>query len=143
MIIAQDNGQRSYETNMAATLARIEATHGDPSAALDYVTVAIRNYHDSGITVQMHGSLAILAVVLDRLGRYESAATIAGSARSAFNMSFIPELNGAITRLRGVLGDQTYESLARSGKAMTAAAMVTYAFDQIDEARAELNAVSE
>jgi hypothetical protein len=41
-----------------------------------------------------------------------------------------------------VLGDQTYESLARKGETMTTAAMATYAYDQIDQARAELNAVS-
>ena len=35
-----------------------------------------------------------------------------------------------------------YESLAYSGAAMTTSAMVTYAYDQIDQARAELNAVS-
>ena len=40
-----------------------------------------------------------------------------------------------------MLGDQTYESLASNGEAMTTAAMVTYAFDQIDQARAELKAV--
>ena len=44
--------------------------------------------------------------------------------------------------LRDVLGDQTYESLARKGETMTTAAMATYAYDQIDQARAELNAVS-
>jgi hypothetical protein len=44
--------------------------------------------------------------------------------------------------LRDVLGDQNYESLARKGETMTAAAMVTYAYDQIDQARAILNAVS-
>jgi hypothetical protein len=43
--------------------------------------------------------------------------------------------------LRDVLGDQTYESLARQGEAMRTAEMVTYAYDQIDQARAELNAV--
>ena len=53
-----------------------------------------------------------------------------------------PELGTAITHLRSVLGDQTYESLAHKGETMTAAAMVTYALDQIDQARAELNAVS-
>ncbi len=53
-----------------------------------------------------------------------------------------PEINTAITHLRDVLGDQTYESLARKGETMTTAAMVTYAYDQIDQARAELNAVS-
>jgi hypothetical protein len=33
-------------------------------------------------------------------------------------------------------------SLAGKGEAMTTAAMATYAYDQIDHARAELNAVS-
>ena len=41
-----------------------------------------------------------------------------------------------------MLGDETYESLAHNGETMTTAAMVTYAYDQIDQARAELNAVS-
>ncbi|MDH6247765.1 hypothetical protein [Mycobacterium sp. OTB74] len=37
---------------------------------------------------------------------------------------------------------QTYESLARKGETMTTAATVTYAYDQIDQARAALKAVS-
>jgi hypothetical protein len=34
------------------------------------------------------------------------------------------------------------ESLARKGETMTTAAMVTYAYNQIDHARAALNTVS-
>ena len=86
--------------------------------------------------------LAALAALFDRLGRHESAATIAGFALSPLTALAIPELNTAIAHLRDVLGDQTYESLARKGETMTTAAMVTYAYDQIDQARAELNAVS-
>jgi hypothetical protein len=48
-----------------------------------------------------------------------------------------------IAHLRNVLGDPAYESLARKGATMTTAAMATYAYDQIDQARSELNAVSE
>ena len=47
-----------------------------------------------------------------------------------------------IAHLREVLGDQTFELLAHNGETMTTAAMATYAYDQIDQARAELNAVS-
>jgi hypothetical protein len=54
----------------------------------------------------------------------------------------VPEITTAIAHLRDVLGEPTYESLARKGETMTAAAMVTYAYDQIDQAREELNAVS-
>jgi arsenate reductase (thioredoxin) len=43
--------------------------------------------------------------------------------------------------LGDVLGDQAYESLVRKGEAMTSATMA-YAYDQIDQARTELNAIS-
>jgi hypothetical protein len=48
------------------------------------------------------------------------------------------EFNTAIAHLREVLGDPAYESLARKGETMTTAAMATYAYDQIDQARTEL-----
>jgi hypothetical protein len=48
----------------------------------------------------------------------------------------------AVAHLRDVLGEAIYESLARKGETMTTAAIVTYAFAQIDEARAELDGVS-
>ena len=142
MVIAQDSGTRANESYLAVSLARLEAEHGDPLAALDYVTLAIRNNHDSGNATLMRSPLAILAAFLDRLGRYESAATIAGFALSPLTTAAFPEITTAITHLRDVLGDQTYESLARKGETMTTAAMATYAYDQIDQARAELNAVS-
>jgi hypothetical protein len=67
---------------------------------------------------------------------------LAGFALSPIAAAGVPEITTAITHLREVLGGQTYESLARKGEAMTTAEMVTYAYDQIDQARAELNAVS-
>jgi hypothetical protein len=83
-----------------------------------------------------------LGALFDRLGRYEPAATIAGFALSPLAVTGVPEITTAITHLRDVLGEATYESLALKGETMTTAAMVTYAYDQIDQARAELNAVS-
>ena len=142
LAIAQDSGNRFNETHLAANLARLEAEHGDPLAALDHVSLAIRNYHDSGSTAIIRTALAVLAAVLDRLGHHEAAATIGGFALSPLATLSFPEINTAVAHLRDVLGDQTYESLARKGETMTTAAMATYAYDQIDQARAELNAVS-
>jgi tetratricopeptide (TPR) repeat protein len=142
MVIARDNANRANETTIAANLSRLEAEHGDPLAALDYVTVVIRNYQDAGNTTSMRSTLAVLAALFDRLGRPEPAATMAGFALSALAATVVPEFGTAISHLRHVLGDQTYESLARKGETMTTPAMTTYAFDQIDQARAELNAVS-
>jgi hypothetical protein len=142
LVIAQDSGSRFTESNLAANVAHLEVERGDPLAALDHITLAIRNMHDSGSVVVMHAPLTSLAAFLDRLGRYEPAATIAGFAFSPITTAAIPEINTAIAHLRDVLGDQTYESLARKGETMTTAEMATYAYDQIDQARAELNAVS-
>ena len=118
-------------------------TCGRPVAVPDHLALAIRRYYDSGNVALLRSPLAALAAYLDRLGHHEPAATISGFAATPFIRTVRPEITTAITHLREVLGDQTYESLARKGEMMTTAAMVTYAYDQIDQARAELEAVSE
>jgi hypothetical protein len=138
LVIAQDSGNRGNESFLAITLARVEAEHGDPLTALDYVSFAIHRHHDSGNVALICPALTILAVFLDRLGRCEPAATIAGFAFNPLSATTFPEINTTIVHLREVLGDQTYESLARKGETMTTAAMATYAYAQIDQARTEL-----
>jgi predicted ATPase len=142
LVIAQDSGNRANESVLASVLARLEAEHDDTVSALDHLTLAIRNFHNAGNTTTIRIALAVLAVLFDRLGRYEPAANIAGSALSPLAATVVPEITTAITHLRDVLGEATYESLARTGETMTTAAMANYAYDQIDQARAELNAVS-
>jgi predicted ATPase len=138
LVIAQDSGNRYNESHVANILGRLEARNGDPLAALDYLALAIRNYHDAGNFTVMRVPLSVLATLFDRLGRGEPAATIAGYSFSPITKAWIPEITTAITHLRDVLGEATYESLARKGETMTTAAMVTYAHDQIDQARTEL-----
>jgi hypothetical protein len=83
----------------------------------------------------------LLAVLFHRLGRHEPAATVAGFAINPLAAAAFPEITFVIAQLRKMLGDQTYESLARKGVAMTTSAMVAFAYDEVDQARAELNAV--
>jgi hypothetical protein len=92
----------------------------------------------------LRAPLGFLATFFDRLGRYEPAATIAGFVVSSplAVLSVMADFGSATAHLRNVLGEATYESLARKGEAMTTAEMVTYAYDQIDQARAELDGVS-
>jgi hypothetical protein len=142
LVIAQDSGNRYAESLQTAGASRVEAEHGDPLAALDYVTLTIRSFHDAGNTTLMRSPLATLAALLDRIGRYEPAATIAGFAFNPLTAT-LAEFSAAIAHLREALGDPAYESLARAGESMTPAAMATYAYDQIDQARTELKAVSE
>ncbi len=142
LVIAQDSGNRAGAAALAQFLATFKAEHGDTLAAFDHLTLAICNYVDYGDTTAIRVPLASLAVLFDRLGRYETAATIAGFALSPVAARGVPEITTVIAHLRDVLGEQTYESLARKGETMTTAAMATYAHDQIDQARTELKTVS-
>src|SRR4029077_3870944 len=126
----------------ASRLARLEAQHGDPLAALDYFLVSIRHLHDSGNRTTIPAVLAALAALFNRLGHYEVAATMSGFADMPYSRSVVPEISTGIIHLRKDLREHTYEYLARRGAKMSTAAMVTYALAQIDQARAELNAVS-
>jgi predicted ATPase/class 3 adenylate cyclase len=139
--ICQASGNRYIETNVAVILSGLEAECGDPLAAFDYFTIAIRNFDDSGNAAMIRSPLAVLAAFFDRLGRYEPAATLAGFAVNPLTPLFT-QISAAMAHLREVLGPQTYESLARKGEAMATAEMVAYAYDQIDHARAELTAAA-
>jgi predicted ATPase len=142
LLIAQDSGNRFIESSIAYSLARLEVAHGDMASAFDYLGLAIRNMHDAGNAATMRVPLALLATALDRLERYDAAATITGFAFGPLTEMLYFEITAAVAHLRDVLGDQAYESLARKGATMTTAAMATYAYDQIDRARAELSAVA-
>jgi predicted ATPase/class 3 adenylate cyclase len=141
--IAQDSGNRFAESYHAGNLARLAVTHAEPVEAFDYIDLAIRNFYDSGSFSILPSSLAILATLLNRLGHYEPAATISGCAGTAFTRTTYPEFNSTITHLREVLGGDAYESLARAGENSTSAAMAAYAFEQINQARADLLRVDE
>ena len=143
LLIARDSGNHYNESHLANVLGRLEVQHGDPRTALDYLNLAIRNYQDSGNVPVMRVPLSVLAAFLQRLGRDEPAATIAGYTFNPITAAWTPEIGPAVVHLREALGDSAYESLAGKGESMTAAAMAAYAYDQIEQARAELNGVSE
>jgi hypothetical protein len=140
--VTRESGNRFNESHLAHIVAGLEAKYGDPLAALDYVTLAIRNYYDAGSPAFIRPALANLAVILDGLGRWEPAAIVASAALSPVTAAAFPEINAVIAHLRDELSDESYESLARKGEGMTTAAIVTYAYDQIDQARTALVDVS-
>ncbi|MDT5337004.1 MAG: hypothetical protein QOD90_2509 [Mycobacterium sp.] len=139
LAVAKDTSNRSNEAQLAICLASVEVGSGDSLAALEHIALAIRSLHDSGNTTTVRSPLAVLAALFDRLGHHESAATIAGFAVNPFTAAALPEVGTAIHHLRVVLGASTYESLVGVGETMTTSEVVSYAYDQIDRARAELN----
>ncbi len=62
--IAQSSGNQFNETHIAVVLSTIETLHGDPEAAFDYITLAIRNYLDSGNMGTSRSPLAVLVALI-------------------------------------------------------------------------------
>ena len=138
LAIARDSGNSFNESILVLSTARLEAQEAVTVEAFDHLMVCIRNYHDSGNLASIRTPLGVLSSFLDRMGRFEPAATIAGFALSPMSTAAAPELPLAIAHLRDVLGEATYETLSRKGEAMTMATATAYAYEQIDQARAEL-----
>ena len=59
-----------------------------------------------------------------------------GFRADALARASFPEIDDAVAHLREVLGGDGYAAYAQAGANMTNAEMATYAFDQIDRARA-------
>lgn len=140
LVIARESGNRQQESHQTLILSRLAVSQGNPTDALDLLTVSLRNFYDSGSFALVRSPLAVLAAYLDRLGHHAPAATISGLAATPLTSHAFPEINDAVAHLRAALGDQDYESLAGKGAAMTITEIVGYALDQIDRARAELAA---
>ncbi len=136
--IAYDSGNRQLESFHAGNLSRLAVSLDETLAALDYITLAIRRFYDSGNLSTMPSAYAVLAAVLDLLGHYEPAATFSAFATTPFAIATYPEIHATVVHLREVFGNEAYESLARAGATMSNAALVTYAFEQIDQARADV-----
>jgi predicted ATPase len=138
LTLAQDSGNRQLESHLAGNASFVAGFHGDAVDAFDLLATAIRNHYDSGSFSLMLTPLAILATVLDRLGRYEPAAKVSGFAGTPFTRASFPEMHILINHLREVLGEDAYEAFARVGAGMSPGAMAAFALEQIDIARADL-----
>ena len=140
LAIAQESGNRYTVSHLANVLCRLEARHGDPLASLEPLALAIRNYqtrqHDHCPQYHLPPSLPSWIGLGATNPPPPSPGTHSIPLPEPGSPKSTPRLK---TYLRDVLGDQTYESLARNGERMTTAEMATYAYDQIDQARTELD----
>ncbi len=139
--VARESGNRANELYLAMTLAmtinRSEGETIDSSVALDNITLALRNYYDSGNIAMVRTAFGLLATFLDRHGRSDTAARIAAFACvSPTAAPTVPEFGTVITHLRDVLGEREYAALSRQGEAMTVSDAIAYAYEQIDSFRA-------
>ncbi|KUI44709.1 cyclase [Mycobacterium sp. GA-1199] len=136
--VAQATGNKQMESVLATTLASVAASHTSSTEALGYLELAIRTYLDSGSLSFISGAFGLLAVVLDRCGCYEQAATVGAFAPSAISRATYPEIDEALAHTRDALGDTDFERVTRSGAEMTVAATASYALDQIERVCTDL-----
>ena len=91
LVIAQDSGNRANETNLAMRAC----PDSRPNTATRWPRSITSRWRSATTTMRatpptIRVPLAVLAVFLDRLGRYESAATIAGFAFSPLTAAAVP-----------------------------------------------------
>ena len=127
-----------------AVLARIEAAHGDPTAALDACAKALGIYKATGDRVSASTPQWVLADLLQRADQDEAAAIVAGSGLGPGLIGYsglevlFPELAAAIDDLRHSMGDDTFESFAERGAEMDNTTAFDFALEKIEVARARL-----
>ena len=139
LVIAQESGNRANVSYIAMaltmTLYRIGGTLSDQLSALDNIKLAIRNYYDSGNVTQLRAALGLF--LTSRAPR--RSPTRGHPCRILVCEPHLRAIGHRVRSHRGsireALGDQEYARLAREGEAMNMAAMATYAYDQIDQAR--------
>ena len=136
--VARDSGNRQMESNIAINMSRLATDRGNYAEVFDNLTSSIRIHLDAGSFSHLPQPLAVLTTALDRLGRYQPAATISGFAATTTTKAAFPEVVVSVDHLREVHGDNDYTALAATGSAMGNTAMTAYALDQIDQARAGL-----
>ena len=141
LVIAQDSGNSFLATQLVSFLSGLEFECGDPLAALDHLSLAIHNHQESGTDGMIATrwlSWPPFSTGTEATNRRPPSPATPGSIHWPRR---VPDFGPAITHLRDVLGEARYETLARKGETMPTAEMVNFAYDQIDQARAELNAV--
>ena len=121
---------------VTVTMVGMAATAVARLGAFDPLTEGIRNLHDSGNPANMRTPLATLAALLDRLGRYEPAARIAGFALSPPTSTSVgsPKSPPRSPTCGMPSATRPTNRLARKVDGMTTAAIATCAYDQIDQA---------
>ncbi|MGV0810862.1 AAA family ATPase [Mycolicibacterium boenickei] len=137
--IARNHSSQQVESHLAVGLARIAVADGELIEAFDLLSSAIHNHYGAGGYSHLNNPLALLAVALQHLGSTESSAVILGHADIPYTRGGLPEITTAIADLRKSLGDERYGLLSGHGAQMSNAAVVSYALEQIDRARADLS----
>jgi predicted ATPase len=142
MAVARQSGNRFWEVLAMPTVAALQARSGDPITALRSFQEMLQGSQRSADLIFVSHGLGRLIVLFERLGYAEAAATLHGALSKHFeSSSFVPELPDTVARVRGALGDASFEAARGRGAAMALHKATDYALDQVRHALSILDAV--
>jgi len=136
---AREHRNVYQEKTMVRDIAGLEAVLGDPALALELFDSSVAFFHRAGNRGSATTTVADVAVVLDRIGRFEAAATVYGTS-IPLGTSMVPELPRVLDHLRSTLGQEQFDRCVASGSSMKFNDAMTYVREQIAIARRELTA---
>jgi hypothetical protein len=121
--MARAHGSFLVEGTAGASAASIEARSGDPVVAAAEFRRLIELWRGTGMRATQWTMLRTVAQLLDRMGRLEDAATLlrAVTTTEEGNRVFGADavaLDALEARLRGALGDESFERAAAPGQGM-------------------------
>ena len=134
---ARDHRNVYQEKAMERDIAGLVATLGDPERALELFDNSVSFFHRAGNRASVSTTLADIAVVLDRIGRFSASATVYGTG-IRLGTSMVAELPQVLDHLRAVLGNDAFEGCVQTGEALEFDAAMRYVRDEIAQARHEL-----
>jgi hypothetical protein len=123
----------------AQDAAGLEAVHGDLATGLAMFDTTIDSFLQSGNTADTSGTLGTLAILFDRFGHAESAATIYGATTLHPGTGWVIGLSDLVDHLRAVLGASRFDECVAAGASMELAEAVQYARAQIQIAQRDLD----
>ena len=139
--VAHRAGARFMETLIAPRIAALHARSGDPLVALQGFDRMLVSFGEATDIASVSAWRASLAVLLAKLGHFEAAATLHGTYAQVIDASgVVPELPGAIEKVREALGDEAFTTAGARGAAMSLREATNYAIDQVRLGLANLEA---
>lgn len=131
-----------WEAVFAREAGGLEAVHGDPEQALEFLATSMDSFHQAGNTATLAWTLASLAVLFDRTDQPQVAATIVGATTRYPIADLILGLPAATEHLRDTLGANAFDEYGKAGAAMDSSQIVRYSHTHIDRTRRELQTAS-
>jgi len=128
-----------FEGFIGRDAARLHTAEGEPEAALALFGPAIESFNQAGNVPQLIITLASVPALLERVGRFDAAATLLGAlSRESASLHHVPELVELGDRLTAQLGESRSRELATTGATLDLNDAAAYAREQIELARKTL-----